>query len=153
MHAFFLCKVVMIYSESSIGVSLVSCSHHTSTDLERQDRHAHKLAKQIAYHLILPVFYRIHLTTTLVISLLMKKSKFTVCDRMTQGCNDRQQKNHYHKGESIPCCLLSRQAHLLAFEASGIQFVPLTFKASVMSTAPVVLHYTSSGTQCESEVG
>jgi hypothetical protein len=33
------------------------------------------------------------------------------------GCS----KNHYHKWESIPCRLLSRQARLLAFEASGIE--------------------------------
>jgi len=46
-----------------------------------------------------------------------------------------------------PMRLLSRQARLLAFEASGIEPVPLAFKASVMSTAPVVLHYTIGGSQ------
>ena len=56
-------------------------------------------------------------------------------------------KSYHLKRESITWCLLSRQVHLLAFEASRIEPVPLTFKASVMSTAPVVLHYTSGGSR------
>jgi len=62
-------------------------------------------------------------------------------------CSNGQQKNTHHKWESIPSCLLSRRVCLLAFEASGIEPVPLAFKASATSTAPVVLHYASEGSQ------
>ena len=55
----------------------------------------------------------------------------------------RMTKNYYRERESIPCHLLSRQVYLLAFEASGIEPVSLAFKASAMSIAPLVLHYTS----------
>ena len=52
-------------------------------------------------------------------------------------------KNHCHKGELIPCYLLSRQVCSLAFEASGIEPVlPLAFKANGMSTAPMMLRNT-----------
>ena len=99
-----------------------------------------------------------HFDDTLVICSLMNKSKVMVCDRTTQGCGNGQTKNHYHKWESIPCRLLSRQVGgLLAFEASGIEPMSLAFKASVISTAPVVLHwcYTTlvEGLKCEWEAG
>ena len=74
----------------------------------------------------------------------MKKSKFTVCDRMTQVCD----KNLLLQRGIDPMPLAFKASPiLLAFEASGIESVPLTFKASVMSTAPVVLHYTREGRQ------
>ena len=36
---------------------------------------------------------------------------------------------------------------MLAFEASGIEPVSLAFKARVVSVAPLVLHYTSRGSE------
>jgi hypothetical protein len=56
-------------------------------------------------------------------------------------------KNYYLKWESIARCLLSRQVCFLAFEARGIEPMPLAFKASVVSLAPVVLHSTSSASK------
>jgi hypothetical protein len=57
--------------------------------------------------------------------------------------SDGQQKHYYHNWESIPCRLLSRQL------GSNPEPVPLAFEAGVMSTAPLVLYYTSEGLKCD----
>ena len=57
---------------------------------------------------------------------------------------DKETKSCYPKQESIPCRSLSRRACWLALEASGIEPVPLAFKASGISTAPLVLYYPST---------
>ena len=50
--------------------------------------------------------------------------------------------------QSHAACFQGKLAYLLSrLEASGIEPVPLAFKASVMATAPVVLHYTIGGSQ------
>jgi len=43
--------------------------------------------------------------------------------------------------------LLLRQVCFLAFQTSGIYPIPLAFKASFVSTAPLVVHLTSAGSR------
>ena len=59
-----------------------------------------------------------------------------------QGAADGQQK-YYHKWESIPRRLLSRQTCFLAFEASGIEPVATCFqdKCRIHCTSGATLHY------------
>jgi len=56
---------------------------------------------------------------------------------------EMEMKKYYPKQESIPCHSLSRRVCLLALEANRIEPVPLAFKTSGISNAPLVLHYTS----------
>jgi hypothetical protein len=68
-----------------------------------------------------------------------KMSSGATGDHTIAAMND---KNCYPKQEPIPCHLLSRQMCFFAFKTSGIDLISLAFKASFMSTAPLVLHYT-----------
>ncbi len=59
----------------------------------------------------------------------------------------KEQKNpSRNQSRAAAACFQGKSAYF-AFEASGIEPVPLAFKASVMSTAPVVLHNTTEGSQ------
>ena len=53
-------------------------------------------------------------------------------------------KKNYLRWDSILGYLLSRQVCSLTFKAGVIEPMPLAFKASEMSAAPLVLYYTSN---------
>ena len=84
----------------------------------------------------------------------LKIGNFSTLDNLSAAfrCQNRvdiliQPKNHYPKLESIPFHLLSRQVCFLTFQTSGIDPIPLAFKASFMSSAPLVLHCTRTGSR------
>jgi len=145
-HAcFFQARFVVFYSEALIGVVLsrrwIGALRQTCT----------QVIDTVAHHLISPV--RTHLSATLAICSFMKKSKFTVCDYMTQGCKDRQQKIITTKGNrSHAACFQGKPTYLLSRQVGSNPCHLLSRQVTCL------LHQWCysilvEGLKCESEVG